>query len=235
MLLTLAFASGTFLSTMAGGLAASRWSSRPGLLFGFAGGVVLGAAVFDLLPEAIDHAAQSGVPGAVPYLSAACGYLALRGVERGLHHHDHTLGPDRIGVAGAAGFTVHSFFDGVAIGLGFQVSDSAGLIVALAVIGHDFADGLNTVSYLVAHGQGFRRQMRWLVADATAPLAGAFVAVTTPVPAQVFPVAVGFFAGVFVHAATSSLIPRAVRAVPALTLPLALSGAGLMFAVSRLA
>lgn len=235
MTLSLAFAGATFLSTMAGGLAAVRWSSRPGLLVAFAGGVVLGAACFDLLPEAVGHAGQSGVPRGVPFLCAAFGYVALRSVERRLHHRDHAVGPDRIGVAGAAGFTVHSFFDGLAIGLGFHLSEGAGVVVALAVIGHDFADGLNTVSYLGVHGHGQRRQLLWLLADATAPLAGAAVTVISPVPAQIFPVALGFFAGVFVYAATSSLLPRAVSAAPRLALPLATSGAGLMFAASRFA
>lgn len=234
MWLILGFAGATFLSTMAGGLAALRWSSRLGLLVSFAGGVVLGAAAFDLLPEAIEHAKESGVPRAAPFLVAGLGYLALRGAERRLHDRDHGSRPDRVGVAGAAGFTVHSFFDGLAIGLGFHLSDSAGVVVALAVIGHDFADGLNTVTYLVVHGHGARRQLRWLVADATAPLVGAAVTTVAPVPEQVFPVALGFFAGVFIYAATSSLIPRGIRTVPRLALPLAVTGAGLMFAVSRL-
>ena len=41
---------------------------------------------------------------------------------------------------------------GIAIGLAFQVSSSTGLTVALAVIGHDFADGINTMALMLAHG-----------------------------------------------------------------------------------
>ena len=232
MLLVLAVAGATFASTVAGGLAAMRWSSGPGLLVSFAGGVVLGAAVFDLLPEAVDHAGRSGVPPALPVICAGLGYAAAREVER---RSGHEHGPGRVGVAGAAGFTAHSFFDGVAIGLGFQLSDGAGVVVALAVVGHDFADGLSTVSYLVAHGHGARPQRLWLLADATAPLVGAAVTAVSPVPEAVCPVALGLFAGVFVRAATSSLIPRAMRSAPVLASALAAGGAGLMFAVSRVA
>ena len=235
MLLTLVFAGATFVTTMGGGIAAIRWPGRVELLMAVAGGVVLGAAIFDLLPEAADHAAASGVPGVVPYLMAILGYSVFRVLERRLHRHDHSHGPGRMGVAGAAGFTIHSFFDGLAIGLGFQLSDATGVIVALAVIGHDFSDGLNTVSYLIAHGHGRQRQWRWLVADALAPIAGALVAALLPIPDQVFPLALGFFAGVFVYAATANLLPRALKAPPALVVPLAACGGAVMFGISRFA
>lgn len=235
MLLTAVFAAATFGSTLIGGVAAIRWPGRVELLMALAGGVVLGAVVFDLLPEAIGQAGRSGVPQAVPYAMAVVGYLAFRVLERVLHRRDHRHEPGAMGTAGAAGFTVHSFFDGLAIGLGFQLGDGVGIIVSLAVIGHDFSDGLNTVSYLVAHGHGRVRQRRWLVADAAAPAAGAAVAVLLALPDAVFPVVIGFFAGVFVYAATANLLPRALRAPPAQVVPLALTGAAVMFGISRVA
>lgn len=235
MLLTVVFAAATFGSTLAGGAAAIRWPARIELLMALAGGVVLGAAAFDLLPEAIEQAHQAGVPQAVPAAVALVGYLGFRVLERVLHRRDHRHEPGRMGTAGAAGFTLHSFFDGLAIGLGFQLGDGVGIIVALAVIGHDFSDGLNTVSYLVAHGHGPDRQWRWLLANAAAPPAGAATALLVPVPDAVFPVALGFFAGVFVYAATANLLPRALNAAPAAVLPLALGGAALMFGISRFA
>jgi ZIP family zinc transporter len=233
VLLTLAFAGATFVSTMSGGMAALRWPARLELLMALAGGVVLGAAAFDLLPEAVDHAHGSGMPAWLPYVIAIAGYAAFRVLEHRLHQADHRHGPERMGVAGAAGFTVHSFFDGLAIGLGFHLSDGVGVVVALAVIGHDFSDGLNTVSYLIAHGHERGRQWRWLLATAAAPLAGALVGGLLPVPDAVFPVALGFFSGVFVYAATSNLLPRALRGDRAIVVPLAIAGAALMFGVSR--
>ncbi|MCW2968131.1 MAG: hypothetical protein JWM71_1903 [Solirubrobacteraceae bacterium] len=235
MLLTMLFAAATFVSTMAGGTAAIRWPGRLELLLAVAGGVVIGAAVFDLLPEAVDHARASGVPRALPFVVALLGYASFRVLERRLHQQDHSHGPGRMGTAGAAGFTVHSFFDGLAIGLGFHLSDGVGVIVALAVIGHDFSDGLNTVSYLIAHGHGRVRQWRWLLADALSPVVGAAVAALAPVPDAVFPIALGFFAGVFVYAASANLLPRALKAPAVRVVPLAVAGATLMFGISRFA
>lgn len=233
VLLTLAFASVTFFSTMGGGIAAIRWPARLELLMALAGGVVLGAAIFDLVPEAVEHAEEAGVASWTPYVMIAVGYLVFRVLERRLHQHDHSHGPGRMGVAGAAGFTVHSFFDGLAIGLGFHLDEATGIIVALAVIGHDFSDGLNTVSYLIAHGHQRRRQWRWLLACALAPLAGALVASLLPIPDAVFPLALGFFSGVFVYAALSNLLPRAWKGNRVVAVALVLLGAGLMYGIAQ--
>jgi ZIP family zinc transporter len=231
----IASAAVTFFSTLAGGVAALRWPRRVALLMAVAGGVVLAAALFDLLPEAIDRALEIGMSSNVPLGAAAVGFLTFHTAERILHRHGETDGPDPAGLVGALGFVVHSFFDGLAIGLGFRVSSELGLLVAAAVIGHDFSDGLNTVSYLVAHGQPARRSRWFLLADAITPVVGAVVATVAPVPAAVFPVALGFFSGLFIYAAATNLLPRA-RALPVpLGLSATLGGAMAMFLVTRLA
>ena len=235
MLLTLAFAGVTFVSTMGGGIAAIRWPARLELLMALAAGVVLGAAVFDLVPEAVEHAGEAGVAGWLPYAMVVVGYFTFRVLEHRLHRHDHSHGPGRMGVAGAAGFTVHSFFDGLAIGLGFALDQATGIVVALAVIGHDFSDGLNTVSYLIAHGHDRARQWRWLFACALAPITGALVGSLVPVPDEVFPIALGFFSGVFAYAATSNLLPRAWKGNRVVAVALIVLGAALMYGIAHAA
>jgi ZIP family zinc transporter len=221
----------TFFSTMAGGLAALRWPRRVDLLMALAGGVVLAAALFDLLPDAVARAADIGMSTTVPVGAVAVGYLTFHVAERVLHRHGDVEGADPAGLAGALGFVIHSFFDGLAIGLGFRVSSALGILVAVAVIGHDFSDGLNTVSYLVAHRQPAERSKWWLVADATTPVVGAAVATLAPVPAAVFPVALGFFSGLFVYAASTNLLPRAQLLPLVHGLSATLGGAGVMFLI----
>jgi zinc transporter ZupT len=103
------------------------------------------------------------------------------------------------------------------------------------VIGHDFSDGLGTVSYLKAHRQPQNRS-RWpLVADALSPLCGAIVASTVPVPPQVFPIALGYFSGLFVYAAATDLLPRAQQLPVSRSVPIVGLGVIGMFLVTRLA
>jgi ZIP family zinc transporter len=167
---------------------------------------------------------------------ALVGFLSFFVLERFLHHHhEEPEAPQMAGLVGATGFVIHSFFDGLAIGLGFRVGPALGLLVAIAVIGHDFSDGLNTVSYLVTHRQPRNRSWLWLLADSVAPLAGAAVASLAPVPNIVFPLAIGFFSGLFVYAASTSLLPRARELVTWRAVPLTVAGAAGMFIISRLA
>jgi len=234
--LSVAFAAVAFFSTLAGGFAALRWPGRVQALAALAGGVVLGAAFFDLLPDAIARAAEIKLSAQIPIGASLVGFLGFYALERFLHHH-HEEGeaPDRAGLIGASGFVVHSVFDGLAIGLGFRIDNALGFLVAAAVIGHDFSDGLNTVSYMVTHRQPAGRSRVLLVADAIAPILGALFASLVPVPDAVFPVAIGFFSGLFIYAASSTLLPRAKELAPEKALPLTIGGAAVMFFVTRLA
>jgi ZIP family zinc transporter len=242
----------TFFSTMAGGLAALRWPTRIEWLMALAGGIVLGASLFDLLPEAVEHAEEHGLDPVVPFAAVLAGYLFFNAFDRYAHSHDcadeenghgghahvHAPGaalpPSRAGLVGAAGFVLHSFFDGLAIGVGFRIDDTVGLLVALAVIGHDFSDGLNTVTILRAARHSEARSRRWLLAVAIAPLIGALVGTFAPVPDEVLPVTLGFFCGLFLYAASSHLLPAASRLPVFASLATTTAGAMLMFVVSRL-
>jgi len=256
MVLALLSASVTFFSTMAGGLVALRWPGRREILMAFAGGLVLGAALLDLVPEAVEYAQANDIGADVPLAAMLVGYLTFHGVEKWAHGaggHDHgtDLGPTHqrdhsrlngeeevdstslIGTAGALGFVVHSFFDGLAIGLGFEIGTEVGVLVALAVIGHDFSDGLNTVTWLSAHRHSARRQRGWLLVVSVMPLLGALVGTLMPVPEDVFPYVLGFFAGLFLYAASSNLLPAAARLPLSRSLPATVLGAGVIFAITR--
>lgn len=62
----LGFAAMTFFSTLAGGISALRWPGRLQALMALAGGVVLAAAFFDLLPDAIERASNIDMSVGVP-------------------------------------------------------------------------------------------------------------------------------------------------------------------------
>ena len=58
---------------------------------------------------------------------------------------------------GAAGLSLHSFIDGLGIGLAFGLDTTTGVLVLVAVLAHDFADGLNTVGFILSQS-GDRRK-----------------------------------------------------------------------------
>ena len=90
-------------------------------------------------------------------------FLAFFGLERYTamhrsreHVHALTTHEQELGTLSAGGLALHSFLDGVAIGVGFQTSAKEGLLIALGIITHDLGDGLNTVAVVLAHGNPLR-------------------------------------------------------------------------------
>jgi ZIP family zinc transporter len=255
MAAAMAAAAITFFSTLGGGYAALKWPRRIEVLMALAGGVVLATALLDLLPEAVNRATEIGMSARVPIGCVLVGYLVFHAVERYVHRHDahghahghghpHPLAgvdededtdPGAAGIAGATGFVIHSFFDGLAIGLGFRVDSALGVLVAAAVIAHDFSDGLNTVSYLTANRQPLARSRKFLFATATTPLIGAAIASLVPLPDEVLPIGLGFFSGLFIYAAATNLLPSAQGLPLRQSLPVTVAGATVMFLVSQLA
>ncbi len=84
--------------------------------------------------------------------------------------------------------------DGVAIGLGFQAGQEVGIAVAIAVIAHDFTDGLNTVNLMLLNKNRPRKAALFLLFDALAPLLGALSTLLFHVSDAGLVLYLGFFA-----------------------------------------
>jgi ZIP family zinc transporter len=125
---------------------------------------------------------------------------------------------------------LHSLLDGVAIGLAFQASRAVGIVVAIAVLTHDFSDGINTMN-IVLKNRGNRPQaVRWLVVDALAPVVGISSTYFFTLPGEGFGIALALFAGFFLYIGASDLIPESYHAHPKfLTTAMTLAGAAVLY------
>jgi ZIP family zinc transporter len=239
------FAFGAFVMTLLGGFVAQRVRDRRHLVLGAAGGIMLGVVAFDLIPQALrlDPATVHGVP--LPMLTFAAGFLVLHIAERAISMHDprdghyeaHSHRHAGIGLAGGAALVVHSTIDGAAIGVAFTSGSGLGVVVAAAVIAHDFTDGFNTFTITSLYGNARRRALLLLFLDAIAPIAGAALTTLVPVPEAVLAPYLGFFAGFLLYLATSDILPEAhTTSHPTrLTLLTTLGGALLMWAITGIA
>ncbi len=207
----------TVLSTTFGGLVALRHRDRLHLILGFAAGVMLGLVAFDLAPEVIGLFG-GGTTWNLPTIAFPfmVGFLLLHMVERSLamhRGHEQEYGPHQhqpqLGLVSAAALAGHSFLDGVGIGLAFKVGSGLGVAVALAVIAHDFADGLNTVTLMLRHGNEARRARIMLAVDAAAPVLGALSTLFFSLPDRVLGLYLAFFAGFLLYLATGDILPEA--------------------------
>jgi zinc transporter ZupT len=239
-LIVLPLALGACLATLAGGALALALRDRLHLVLGFSAGAVIGLAFFDLMPESLEHGQLFGARGMLALIAA--GFFLYTILDRAVsgHSHDHEgegcAGRQRRGWLGAGSFSIHSFLDGFVIGVAFQVSAAMGLVVAVAVLVHDFSDGLNTVNVVVKSGGGFGSALRWLFIDAAAPLAGAAVSLVTPLSEDVISVLLAIFSGFFLYIGASDLLPESHHAHPRFFTTLAtFLGAAVLFVATRLA
>jgi ZIP family zinc transporter len=238
-------AGATFGATLAGGFVALRLKDKRHLALGFSAGAVIGVAFFDLLPEALRLGERFESPEtAIGW--AGAGFLAYLTLDRvallhGAPHpaghdddlHEHPVRPGAgamRGLLAATSLATHSFLDGVAIGLAFQASAAVGAIVAIAVLAHDFSDGINTANVILKSGGTRRQALRWLIVDATAPVAGILSTGFFTLPDRVFANALAIFAGFFLYIGASDLIPESHHAHPKfLTTLMTLAGAATLY------
>ncbi|HVY72728.1 MAG TPA: ZIP family metal transporter [Candidatus Paceibacterota bacterium] len=236
MILTL-LAAAAFAATMIGGSVALKLRDRLHLILGFSAGAVIAVAFFDLLPESLELAGERYATSAITAF-VALGFLLYLLLDRllVLHGHGHSddvqeeHGSHHRGHVRAGSLSIHSFLDGVGIGLAFQVSPTVGLIVAAAVLAHDFSDGINTVNVVVRHGGTRTQAMRWLLADAVAPVIGIITASFFVVPAAILGLLLALFCGFFLYIGASDLIPESHHVHPTFwTTFMTLVGAAVLF------
>ena len=203
-----------FCATMLGGTLALKLRDQLHIILGFSAGAVVAVAFFDLLPEALELSDSAHTLSTIVSF-AALGFLLYLISDRLilLHNHAHEEGEDEHslesrGHVRAGSLSIHSFLDGIGIGLAFQVSPAVGGVVAAAVLAHDFSDGINTVSVVVRHGGEHRRALAWLLIDAAAPVAGVLVTLFFTLPGDSLGLLLALFAGFFLYIGASDLIPE---------------------------
>ena len=197
---------------------------------------MIGVALFDLTPEALQLGAGAFSAAIVLGMIGVgfCGYMILERTLRAAAEGQITGGKG--GHLGPASLTLHSLVDGLGIGLAFQIAPAIGAVVAVAVLAHDIADGVNTVTLSLSGGGGTARARGWLIADAAAPLAGIGLTRLFSVPAGPLGLAIALFAGFFLYIGASELAPASHRALPRVWTSLAtLAGMAAIWLVVRLA
>ena len=239
-----------FIATFLGGVCALLLRDRLHLVLGFSAGAIIGVAFFDLLPEALALSASTYESSVVTAV-IALGFIMYLGLDRFVfvhghttdlhgHTHDHEHSPETAGnergAFGASSLSLHSFLDGIAIGLAFQVSGAVGMVVATAVLIHDFSDGINTVSLILGNGGTRKQAYRWLVFDAFAPVLGIMIATFITVPQQTLGMVLALFCGFFLYIGASELLPESYHSHPkALTTIMTVLGMATMYIAITLA
>jgi ZIP family zinc transporter len=231
----------TFLATLAGGYATVKNRSKFGYIAAFSAGVLIAVPLFQLLPTSLALAVKLNVSAQNVLYFTGLGFVFLYMLERLLavkkvrsgntwKYERHSTG----GFYGASELALHSFVDGFSIGVGFHFNFQIGMVIALAVIFHDFPDGMNTVAVMLHSGNSLKSSLRMLMLDAVTPVLGAVVSLFVTSVDNYLVYLLPFFAGGFLYLGASDLLPEAHDEIsPAAAFYISLAGFIMVFLVSK--
>ena len=237
------YALSAFLMTLAGGAFAFRYQKYLLYIMAFSSGLLIGVVFLDLVPEIVEIAHHENLEIRTLMVTLIFGFVAIFLLEKmtvihGEKAHDVPGHHHNVGLVGAMGLSFHSFLDGLAIGVGFQAGTDVGIVVLAAVLAHDFADGLNTVTFMLASRNSKWRTGLLLFIDAVAPVAGAGVAMMFDIDPVVLAFQLSFFAGFLLYLGASDLLPHVHEhpraALMASTLAGLVTAGAIVFVLSKL-
>ena len=227
----------TFISTLIGGILALKFKKALPYFFAFAAGTLIAVTFFDILPESLEIAESVNFPIRNIMITIVAAFLFYSLLEKYflIHHHDSDEGHGHImGPIGAGSLVVHSFLDGAAIGAAYRVDPAVGLVVALAVIFHDFTDGINTVTLMLKNKQKVKNTTIFLLMDAIAPILGILTTSLIGLSPQVLALILAAFAGEFIYIGAVNLLPETYKHPNWKTVFTTIAGVVLIFALTSI-
>jgi zinc and cadmium transporter len=193
-------------------------------LLSFAVGALLGAALLNLLPEAIESGADlHAVLGTV--LGGLIAFFVLEKLSLWRHahpldpghsaedlHHHGAHAPRPAGMLVVVGDSLHNFVDGVLIAAAFLADPALGWTTALAVIAHEIPQEIGDFLVLIDSGYSRRRAL-WLntLSGVGAVVGGVAAYFLLPLFEGALPYLLALAVASFLYVAVADLVPDLQR------------------------
>jgi zinc and cadmium transporter len=182
-------------------------------LASFAAGILLGAAFFDLLPEAVHEAEELGTNVFFWTLFGIILFFLIERTIHWFHHHEEQHEHEKESKSTLPliiiGDTMHNFIDGVVIAATFMVDIRLGMFTAFAVFAHEIPQEIGDFGLMLHKGLK-RKDIIWVnILTASAAFAGAITTyLLGDVLEGIIPIFLAITSGFFIYIATSDLIPE---------------------------
>jgi len=183
------------------------------IFVGFSAGSILGAAYFNLLPEAVELAGNS-----TAFLYITVGFVFFFFLERFIYwYHGHGHKSDieermplkKFVYINLIGDAVHNLIDGMVIAVSFLIGIPAGVIATLAVSFHELPQEIGDFGLLIYGGLTRTKALLFNFFSALTAVAGAVFSNILSIHTAAFTgFLVAFAAGGFIYLAASELIPE---------------------------
>ena len=213
--LTLLLVVAVALATLLGGALPLRFERHGRLFLFFSAGALIALALIELIPEGMAGGHGADAPRMILVAGAFLATMLLDKLHV-LHPHEHGMDAacpptehehPPLAMHGAIGLIFHSAVDGLALAAASRGSAAAAVAVAVALSAHKFADGLTTVSLVIAHHHRRRQALRLLVANAVTLLLGFALGMALPLGEEQLAGLLLVMAGFFLYLGATDLIP----------------------------
>jgi zinc transporter ZupT len=182
-----------------------------GIANSLAAGLMLGASA-GLLFEGADHGVERTAVGAVA--GGVFIFLSQRLIDsHGALHLGSLQGADASKALLIVGImTIHSFAEGVGVGVAFGVEEKLGILIGVAIAVHNIPEGLAISLVLVPRGTSPRTAAAWSVfSSLPQPLMAVPAFLFVEQFAAFLPVGLGFAAGAMIWLVVADLVPEALE------------------------
>jgi zinc and cadmium transporter len=185
-----------------------RWSERSlhwGV--GFGAGLLIGISLLEIIPTAIDLAAERAM---VFVLLGFVGFFLVEKLTL-VHQFERMEGgsPFRFSMATFVALCVHALLDGVVTGLGLGFSEAFGLVIFFAILFHKLPLAVSVASVFLGNMRRGAAVRRMLIFTLATPV-GLILAVLLlrGLPDHVIGSVVGLSAGVFIYLGATDMLPE---------------------------
>jgi len=209
------------LFMMLGYIFSKKIKDRRHLLLSFSAGSILGIAIFDLIPEAIELSKNSFDFHNFALLSAL-GFFSYLILDRkfSVHNHgnlhettecNHKIEKPAIKIYA---FYLHALIDGLLIGMSFHLSTTSGMLITLALILHFFADGINIFNVINTSNSKPENQILYVGFYFIFPLLGSIISLFVPISPFILSITAMILSGMFFYISVVDLIPESFHKHP---------------------
>jgi len=177
----------------------------------FAAGALLGAAFFDVLPEAVEH------KGKEVLVYVLLGLMMFFVMERYIHwHHCHSNECRRhyhpMTYLNLVGDALHNFVDGALIAASFMINVQLGIVASFAIAAHEIPQEIGDFAILVHGGLSRFKALAFNFVSSLTAIVGVlstfFFAESID---SLIPIILAVTGGGFIYIATADLIPKIHR------------------------
>lgn len=198
----------TVVGAIAGFIFRSEAERHAGAVLSFAAGVMLAAAVTNLIAPSLEGAGI--VVPLLAVLGLFSGALSLWGTEKLLPTRSFENNSARSAILFAIAIGIHNLPEGIAAGLGFGTGETRdAIMVAVGIALHNIPEGMISVFPMLSAGVKPAKTFAFALAGGLAEVVGTFIGhFAAELAKPVLPFTLAFAGGTMLYVVASEMIPE---------------------------